>query len=68
MVTSTATLRYPGYMHNELSGLISSLISTPQLHYLMTSCTPPTTDTQIDSVCKTTVIDACDKEITTAEK
>ena len=68
MVTSTATLCYPGCMHNELIGLMSLLISTPQLHYLMTSCTPLTTDMQIDSVCKTTVIDARDKEITTAEK
>lgn len=57
MATSTATLRYPGYMHNDLIGLISSLIPTPRLHYLMTGYTPLTTDTQVDSVCKTTVLD-----------
>jgi len=57
MATSTATLRYPGYMHNDLIGLISSLIPTPRLHYLMTGYTPLTTDTQIDSVRKTTVLD-----------
>ena len=33
---STATLRYPGYMNNDLIGLIASLIPTPKLHFLMT--------------------------------
>ena len=42
MATSTATLRYPGYMNNDLIGLIASLIPTPRLHFLMTGYTPLT--------------------------
>jgi len=57
MATSTTTLRYPGYMNNDLIGLIASLIPTPRLHYLMTGYTPLTTDTQVASVRKTTVLD-----------
>jgi len=40
MSASTTTLRYPGYMNNDLVGLMSSLIPTPRCHYLMTSYTP----------------------------
>ena len=47
MATSTATLRYPGYMNNDLIGLIASLIPTPRLHYLMTGYTPLTTESQV---------------------
>lgn len=47
MAASTTTLRYPGYMNNDLIGLIASLIPTPRLHYLMTGYTPLTTDTQV---------------------
>ncbi len=36
MSTSTATLRYPSYMNNDLIGLIAPLIPTPNLHFLMT--------------------------------
>lgn len=57
MSTSTATLRYPGYMNNDLVGLIASLIPTPRLHFLMTGYTPLTTDSQVASVRKTTVLD-----------
>ena len=42
MSTSTTTLRYPGYMNNDLIGLIASLIPTPRLHFLMTGYTPLT--------------------------
>ena len=49
MAASTTTLRYPGYMNNDLIGLIASLIPTPRLHYLMTGYTPLTTDTQVSS-------------------
>ncbi len=31
--------RYPGYMNNDLVGLIASLIPTPRLHFLMTGYT-----------------------------
>lgn len=40
MSASTTTLRYPGYMNNDLVGLIASLIPTPRCHYLTTSYTP----------------------------
>ncbi|KAJ3298245.1 gamma-tubulin [Borealophlyctis nickersoniae] len=59
MSASTTTLRYPGYMNNDLVGLIASLIPTPRCHYLMTSYTPFTGD-HIDktkSIRKTTVLD-----------
>ncbi len=36
IAASTTTLRYPGYMNNDLIGLIASLIPTPRLHFLMT--------------------------------
>ena len=42
MSTSTTTLRYPGYMNNDLIGLVASLIPTPRLHFLMTGYTPLT--------------------------
>ncbi|KAL1515194.1 hypothetical protein AB1Y20_004255 [Prymnesium parvum] len=45
MAASTNTLRFPGYMNNDLIGLISSLIPTPRLHYLMTGYTPLHFDT-----------------------
>lgn len=57
MSTSTTTLRYPGYMNNDLIGLIASLIPTPRLHYLMTGYTPLATNSQVASVRKTTVLD-----------
>ncbi|XP_075250994.1 tubulin gamma-1 chain-like [Convolutriloba macropyga] len=55
---STATLRYPGYMNNDLIGLIASLIPTPKLHFLMTGYTPLTAADQVESsIRKTTVLD-----------
>lgn len=57
MSASTATLRYPGYMNNDLIGLTASLIPTPRLHFLMTGYTPLTTDQSTTSVRKTTVLD-----------
>ncbi|KAJ9108656.1 gamma-tubulin [Naganishia adeliensis] len=59
MAASTTTLRYPGYMNNDLVGLVSSLIPTPRCHFLMTAYTPFTGD-DIDkgkSVRRTTVLD-----------
>ena len=50
MSASTTTLRYPGYMNNDLIGLIASLIPTPRLHFLMTGYTPLTTDQSVRSV------------------
>ena len=40
MAASTTTLRYPGYMNNDLVGILASLIPTPKCHFLMTSYTP----------------------------
>ncbi|KAJ3190056.1 gamma-tubulin [Gaertneriomyces sp. JEL0708] len=59
MSASTTTLRYPGYMNNDLCGIMASLIPTPRCHFLMTSYTPFTGE-QVEkakSVRKTTVLD-----------
>ncbi|KAF2484022.1 gamma tubulin [Neohortaea acidophila] len=59
MSASTTTLRYPGYMHNDLVGILASLIPTPRCHFLQTSYTPFTGD-NVDAaktVRKTTVLD-----------
>jgi tubulin gamma len=59
MAASTQTLRYPGYMNNDLVSIIASLIPTPRCHFLMTSYTPFTGD-QIDKakpIRRTTVLD-----------
>jgi|Transcript_6002 tubulin gamma len=58
MAASTTTLRYPGYMNNDLVGLVASLIPTPRCHFLMTGYTPLTVDRHPTStVRKTTVLD-----------
>lgn len=57
MSVSTATLRYPSYMNNDLIGLIAPLIPTPRLHFLMTGYTPLTTDKEAPNIRKTTVLD-----------
>lgn len=59
MSASTTTLRYPGYMHNDLVGIVASLIPTPRCHFLMTSYTPFGGDSveQAKTVRKTTVLD-----------
>jgi len=58
MAASTTTLRYPGYMNNDLVGLVASLIPTPRCHFLMTGYTPLTVDgTGASAVQKTTVLD-----------
>ncbi|KAF8820557.1 tubulin gamma chain [Cardiosporidium cionae] len=57
MAASTTTLRYPGYMNNDLIGLIASLIPTPRCHFLMTGYTPLSIDRHLSAVQKTTVLD-----------
>merc|ERR1712000_160630 len=57
MAASTTTLRYPGYMNNDLVGLMASLIPTPRCHFLMTGYTPLTVERQATNVRKTTVLD-----------
>ena len=51
MSASTTTLRYPGYMNNDLVGLLASLIPTPRCHFLMTGYTPLTVERQVRSLC-----------------
>lgn len=58
MSASTNTLRFPGYMNNDLIGLVSSLIPTPRLHFLMTGYTPlSVVDHDASGVRKTSVMD-----------
>ncbi|RXH93747.1 hypothetical protein DVH24_014323 [Malus domestica] len=57
MSASTTTLRYPGYMNNDLVGLLASLIPTPRCHFLMTGYTPLTVECQANVIRKTTVLD-----------
>jgi len=57
MAASTTTLRYPGYMNNDLMGLVASLIPTPRCHFLMTGYTPLHLDSGVNSIRKTTVLD-----------
>ncbi|ORZ33238.1 tubulin gamma chain [Catenaria anguillulae PL171] len=59
MSASTATLRYPGYMNNDLVSLVASLIPTPRCHFLTTSYTPFASESveNAKSVRKTTVLD-----------
>lgn len=62
MAASTTTLRYPGYMNNDLIGLLASLIPTPKCHFLMTGYTPLALDSEISqqrgaAIRKTTVLD-----------
>lgn len=47
MAASTTTLRYPGYMNNDLVGLLASLIPTPRCHFLMAGYTPLTVERQV---------------------
>lgn len=57
MAASTTTLRYPGYMNNDLIGMLASLIPTPRCHFLMTGYTPLSIDRATATVRKTTVLD-----------
>jgi len=58
MAASTTTLRYPGYMNNDLVGLVASLIPTPKCHFLVTGYTPfALTSTDHNGIRKTTVLD-----------
>jgi tubulin gamma len=58
MAASTATLRFPGYMNNDLIGLLSSLVPTPRCHFLTTAYTPLVLEREATpSVRRTTVVD-----------
>lgn len=59
MAAATTPLRYPGYLHTDLVGLLAPLIPTPRLHFLMPAYTPFSADTveSAKGVRKTTVLD-----------
>jgi tubulin gamma len=57
MAASTTTLRYPGYVNNDLIGLVASLVPTPRCHFLMTGYTPLSVGAGSSAVQKTTVHD-----------
>lgn len=64
MATSTSTLRYPGYMNNDLSSLLSTLIPMPRLHFLCSAYTPLVFENETDlevskteGIRKTSVLD-----------
>ena len=40
MAASTSTLRFPGYMNNDMAGLISSLVPIPRCHFITPGYTP----------------------------
>jgi len=62
MAASTTTIRYPGYMNNDLVGLMANLVPTPRCHFLMTGYTPLSLDKQIlSSVQKTSVMDVMNR-------
>lgn len=56
MAASTYTLRFPGYMNNDLVGLISPLVPTPRAHFLTTGYTPLTSLRQRSIIRKTSVL------------
>lgn len=57
MAASTTTLRYPGYMNNDLVGILASLVPVPRCHFLMTGYTPMVMEKTVSNVKKTTVMD-----------
>jgi len=58
MAASTTSLRYPGYMNNDLVGLIASLVPTPRCHFLMTAFTPLNINQEVVSrIRRTSVLD-----------
>lgn len=58
MSASTSTLRFPGYMYNELTSLLAVLTPYPAAHFLMTAYTPfAATIESAKYVRKTTVLD-----------
>lgn len=60
---STATLRYPGYLHNDLASILAALVPDPACHFLETAYTPFSNEaSSVDGggnrlIRKTTVLD-----------
>ena len=65
MASATSTLRYPGYMNNDMIGMLASLVPTPRCHFLMPGYTPITLEKNIGVVKKTTVLDVMRRLIQT---
>lgn len=57
MSASTSTLRYPGYMNNDLISLIAPLVPTPRCHFLITGYTPIALENLKSTVVRTSVLD-----------
>jgi tubulin gamma len=58
MAASTTTLRYPGYMNNDLVTMIASLVPTPRCHFLAAGYTPISTQKDESMIVrKTSVLD-----------
>ncbi|CAI5530981.1 unnamed protein product [Closterium sp. Naga37s-1] len=57
MAASTNTIRYPGFMSNDLASMVSSLVPTPLCHFLVSSYTPLTVQRQENVIRKTSVFD-----------
>lgn len=55
---STSTLRYPGYVNSDFVSMMSGLVASPRLHYLITAYTPLVESSlQASTVRKTSVYD-----------
>jgi len=71
MAASTTTLRYPGYMNNDLVSILAGLVPTPRCHFLMTGYTPLTLDRHVfiiiilDFLCEKNYCFGCDEKIVT---
>lgn len=57
MSASTSTLRYPGYMNNDLISLVAPLVPTPRCHFLITGYTPITLENTKSTIVRTSVLD-----------
>lgn len=57
MSASTSTLRYPGYMNNDLISIIAPLVPTPRCHFLITGYTPIILESLKSTVVRTSVLD-----------
>lgn len=60
MSVSTSTLRYPGYVNSDFVSMVSELVPSPRLHFLLTAYTPLQESLDVSSVTsvrKTSVYD-----------
>ena len=57
MSASTSTLRYPGYMNNDLISIIAPLVPTPRCHFLITGYVPIVMENLKSTIVRTSVLD-----------